>query len=107
MRIASEQEYAEIVACFQALRAKDAAALCALLQRLPAMSPRTVKVLILRFGLEDGHPQTVRAIARVLGMGPPCTLERVERLLRHGYLQLRHPLRWVQLQAALETPRRA
>jgi len=48
------------------------------------MSPRVVKGLILRYGLEDGHPRTLRALAMVVGMGVRWGRGRVLRLRRHG-----------------------
>ena len=62
------------------------------------LTPRQVKVITLRYGLEDGEPLTLREIAERIGM----SRERVRQIVLEALQRLRHPTRKRRLKDLLE-----
>ena len=56
---------------------------------LGTLAPRDRAVLELRFGLRDGRPRSLEAIAQEFGL----TRERIRQIENRGLLRLRHPER--------------
>jgi RNA polymerase primary sigma factor len=56
-------------------------------EMLSTLSPREVRVLRLRFGLQDGETHTLKEVGRKLGV----TRERIRQIERKALRKLRHP----------------
>src|SRR5574341_35351 len=61
---------------------------------LSSLTPREQKVLVLRFGLEDGRSRTLEEVGRQLNV----TRERVRQIEAKALKKLRHPIRMKQLE---------
>lgn len=67
-------------------------------QVLDTLSDREKKVLILRFGLDDGRPRTLEEVGRQFGV----TRERIRQIEAKAIKKLRHPSRSKKLKDFLE-----
>lgn len=67
-------------------------------QVLDSLAERERKVIILRFGLEDGHPHTLEEVGREFGV----TRERIRQIESKTLAKLRHPSRSSKLKDYLE-----
>ncbi len=65
---------------------------------LGTLSYREQKVLILRFGLEDGHPRTLEEVGHYFGV----TRERIRQIEAKALRKLKHPSRSRKLKDFLE-----
>jgi len=70
----------------------------ALNQVLETLSPRERKVLIMRFGLEDGKPKTLEEVGREFRV----TRERIRQIEAKAIRKLKHPTRARKLKDFLE-----
>jgi RNA polymerase primary sigma factor len=68
-------------------------------QALGEMMPREAKILRLRFGLEDGVPQTLEQVGKVMGL----SRERIRQIERQALRRLRQPQFAVVLRDFLTT----
>jgi len=67
-------------------------------QAMESLTERERKILLLRFGLEDGIPQTLEEVGNVFKV----TRERIRQIESKALKKLRHPSRSRRLQAFLE-----
>ena len=65
---------------------------------LDGLAERERKVIMLRFGLEDGHPRTLEEVGREFGV----TRERIRQIESKTLAKLRHPSRSSKLKDYLE-----
>ena len=65
---------------------------------LDGLAERERKVIMLRFGLEDGHPRTLEEVGREFGV----TRERIRQIESKTLSKLRHPSRSSKLKDYLE-----
>ena len=65
---------------------------------LSTLTPREQKVLILRFGLEDGRSRTLEEVGREFNV----TRERIRQIEAKALRKLRHPSRSKKLRDFLE-----
>ena len=65
---------------------------------LEGLAERERKVIMLRFGLEDGHPHTLEGVGRQFGV----TRERIRQIESKTLAKLRHPNRSARLKDYLE-----
>ena len=56
---------------------------------ISTLTPRERKVLILRFGLNDGQDRTLEEVGKAISVGP----ERVRQILGKAIRKMRHPSR--------------
>ena len=56
---------------------------------LNTLTPREAKVLVLRFGLDDGHPRTLEEVGKEFDV----TRERIRQIEAKALRKLRHPSR--------------
>ncbi len=70
----------------------------ALAQVLDTLSPREKKVLMMRFGLEDGKPKTLEEVGREFRV----TRERIRQIEAKAIRKLKHPTRARKLKDFLE-----
>jgi RNA polymerase primary sigma factor len=63
-----------------------------------SLTPREQKVLILRFGLEDGRSRTLEEVGREFNV----TRERIRQIEAKALRKLRHPSRSKKLKDYLE-----
>ncbi|PJC33573.1 RNA polymerase subunit sigma [Candidatus Roizmanbacteria bacterium CG_4_9_14_0_2_um_filter_35_15] len=70
----------------------------ALNQVLETLSPREKKVLVMRFGLEDGKPKTLEEVGREFRV----TRERIRQIEAKAIRKLKHPTRARKLKDFLE-----
>jgi RNA polymerase primary sigma factor len=66
-------------------------------QVLDSLTGRERRVLVLRFGLEDGHARTLEEVAKSFGL----TRERIRQIEAHALRKLRHPSRSRKLRGYL------
>ena len=64
---------------------------------LDSLTGRERRVLVLRFGLEDGHARTLEEVAKSFGL----TRERIRQIEAHALRKLRHPSRSRKLRGYL------
>lgn len=69
-----------------------------LMEVLDTLSDREKKVLMLRFGLEDGRPRTLEEVGKEFNV----TRERIRQIEAKALRKLRHPSRSKKLKAYLE-----
>ena len=69
-----------------------------LAKTLEGLAERERKVIMLRFGLEDGHPRTLEEVGREFGV----TRERIRQIESKTLAKLRHPSRSQKLKDYLE-----
>ncbi len=81
--IPDEEALAPAEAASQTLLKEEIAA------ALNTLTPREAKVLIMRFGLEDGHPRTLEEV----GLEFNVTRERIRQIEAKALRKLRHPNR--------------
>lgn len=67
-------------------------------QVLDGLAERERKVIILRFGLDDGHPHTLEEVGKEFGV----TRERIRQIESKTLAKLRHPSRSSKLKDYLE-----
>jgi len=67
-------------------------------QAMESLTDRERKILILRFGLEDGQPKTLEEVGRIFRV----TRERIRQIEAKALRKLRHPSRSKRLKAFLE-----
>jgi RNA polymerase primary sigma factor len=65
---------------------------------LGSLTERERKVLMMRFGLEDGHPRTLEEVGKEFGV----TRERIRQIEAKALRKLRHPSRSRRLKDYLE-----
>jgi RNA polymerase primary sigma factor len=65
---------------------------------LATLTPREQKVLILRYGLEDGKPRTLEDVGKVFNV----TRERIRQIEAKALRKLRHPSRSRRLKDYLD-----
>ncbi len=65
---------------------------------LDSLTPREKKVLVLRFGLEDGRSRTLEEVGREFNV----TRERIRQIEAKALRKLRHPSRSKKLKDYLE-----
>ncbi len=70
----------------------------ALASVLGTLTPRESRVLILRYGLEDGHPRTLEEVGKEFDV----TRERIRQIEAKALRKLRHPQRSKKLKDFLE-----
>jgi len=63
-----------------------------------SLTPREQKVLVLRFGLEDGRSRTLEEVGREFAV----TRERIRQIEAKALRKLRHPSRSKKLKDYLE-----
>ncbi|MBF1323294.1 MAG: sigma-70 family RNA polymerase sigma factor, partial [Mogibacterium diversum] len=69
-----------------------------LMEVLDTLSDREKKVLMLRFGLEDGRPRTLEEVGKEFNV----TRERIRQIEAKALRKLRHPSRSKKLRDYLE-----
>ena len=69
-----------------------------LMEALQALSDREQRVIRMRFGLDDGHPQTLEEVGRAFHV----TRERIRQIEAKALRKLRHPSRSKKLKDYLE-----
>ncbi len=69
-----------------------------LMEALDALSPREQRVIRMRFGLDDGHPQTLEEVGRAFNV----TRERIRQIEAKALRKLRHPSRSKKLKDYLD-----
>ena len=69
-----------------------------LLNVLSSLTPREQKVVMLRYGLEDGHPKTLEEVGREFNV----TRERIRQIEAKALKKLRHPSRSKKLRDFLD-----
>ena len=69
-----------------------------LMEVLDTLSEREKKVLMLRFGLEDGRPRTLEEVGKEFNV----TRERIRQIEAKALRKLRHPSRSKKLRDYLE-----
>ena len=69
-----------------------------LLNVLSSLTPREQKVVMLRYGLEDGHPKTLEEVGREFNV----TRERIRQIEAKALKKLRHPSRSKRLRDFLD-----
>ena len=93
---------ADFIEDAQAIAAADAAARDArpeqLVEALDELNERERQVVRLRFGLEDGQPQTLEEVGREFGV----TRERIRQIESKTLAKLRHPNRSQKLKDYLD-----
>ena len=67
-------------------------------EALDVLGERESRVLRLRYGLDDGHPQTLEEVGKVFGV----TRERIRQIEAKAIQKLRHPDRSAQLRDYLD-----
>ena len=67
-------------------------------ETLEALGDRESRVLRLRYGLDDGHPQTLEEVGKVFGV----TRERIRQIEAKAIRKLRHPARSAVLRDYLD-----
>ena len=67
-------------------------------EALDALGERESRVLRLRYGLDDGHPQTLEEVGKVFGV----TRERIRQIEAKAIRKLRHPARSGRLRDYLD-----
>jgi len=65
---------------------------------LETLSPREKKVLIMRFGLDDGKPKTLEEVGKEFKV----TRERIRQIEAKAIRKLKHPTRARKLKDFLE-----
>jgi RNA polymerase primary sigma factor len=65
---------------------------------LSSLTPREKKVLVLRFGLDDGRSRTLEEVGREFNV----TRERIRQIEAKALRKLRHPSRSKKLKDYLE-----
>jgi len=65
---------------------------------LETLSPREKKVLMMRFGLEDGKPKTLEEVGKEFKV----TRERIRQIEAKAIRKLKHPTRARKLKDFLE-----
>ncbi len=65
---------------------------------LSSLTPREQKVLVLRFGLDDGRSRTLEEVGREFNV----TRERIRQIEAKALRKLRHPSRSKKLKDYLE-----
>lgn len=68
------------------------------MEELDTLSDREKKVLMLRFGLEDGRPRTLEEVGKEFNV----TRERIRQIEAKALRKLRHPSRSKKLKDYLE-----
>jgi DNA-directed RNA polymerase sigma subunit (sigma70/sigma32) len=63
------------------------------LAEIGKLSPRQRDILYLHFGLGDGVPHPIGAVAKMLGLTPKRTLTQYAQIIRN----LRHPTRYHEM----------
>jgi len=58
-------------------------------QVLDTLTPREAQILILRFGLQDGQPHTLKEVGKMMGL----TRERIRQIEKQALKRLRYPSR--------------
>lgn len=66
---------------------------------LKSLTPREEKVIMLRFGLEDGHPRTLEEVGKEFNV----TRERIRQIEAKALRKLRHPSRSKKLRDFLDS----
>ena len=69
-----------------------------LLKVLDTLTPREQKVIMLRYGIEDGHPRTLEEVGKTFNV----TRERIRQIEAKALKKLRHPSRSKRLKDFLE-----
>ena len=69
-----------------------------LLEVLNSLTPREQKVIMLRYGIDDGHPRTLEEVGREFNV----TRERIRQIEAKALKKLRHPSRSKKLKDFLE-----
>ena len=69
-----------------------------LLEVLNTLTPREQKVIMLRYGIDDGHPRTLEEVGREFNV----TRERIRQIEAKALKKLRHPSRSKRLRDFLE-----
>lgn len=69
-----------------------------LFEIMETLTPREQKVLLLRFGLTDGHPRTLEEVGKVFSV----TRERIRQIEAKALRKLRHPSRSKRLKDFLD-----
>ena len=67
-------------------------------EALDALGERESRVLLLRYGLDDGHPQTLEEVGKVFGV----TRERIRQIEAKAIRKLRQPARSARLRDYLD-----
>ena len=65
---------------------------------LNTLTPREKKVIVLRFGLVDGHPRTLEEVGKEFNV----TRERIRQIEAKALRKLRHPSRSRKLKDYLD-----
>ena len=66
---------------------------------LNTLTPREKKVIVLRFGLADGHPRTLEEVGKEFNV----TRERIRQIEAKALRKLRHPSRSKKLRDFLDS----
>ena len=69
-----------------------------LLEVLNSLTPREQKVIMLRYGIDDGHPRTLEEVGREFNV----TRERIRQIEAKALKKLRHPSRSKKLKDFLD-----
>ena len=69
-----------------------------LIEVIKSLTEREQKVILLRFGLEDGKPRTLEEVGKVLGI----TRERIRQIEAKALRKLRNPSKTKRLKDFLE-----
>jgi len=69
-----------------------------LLKVLDTLTPREQKVIMMRYGIEDGHPRTLEEVGKAFNV----TRERIRQIEAKALKKLRHPSRSKRLKDFLE-----